>query len=135
MDFLINIDVPDLERGIAFYRDAFGFELGRRLGPDFAELLGGPARVYLLLKDEDSLPFVGATTQRTFGPHWTPVHFDIVVEAIDVVLARAEAAGATRESEVQEEPYGKLALLRDPFGHGICLLEFNAQGYDAIASS
>ena len=31
-------------------------------------------------------------------------------------------------------PGGLLALLRDPFGHGFCLLEFRGAGYDAIAS-
>lgn len=135
MDVLINIDVPDIERGIVFYRDAFGFELGRRLGLDFVELLGASARVYLLLKGEHSLPFPRASTPRTYDAHWTPVHLDIVVDDIDLALTRAIAAGATRESDVQEEPYGKLALLRDPWGHGVCLLEFNTRGYDAIASS
>ena len=44
MDFLVNVDVPDLEAAIKFYRDAFGFVLGRRLGAGVAELTGGPAR-------------------------------------------------------------------------------------------
>ena len=30
--------------------------------------------------------------------------------------------------------YGKLAMFADPFGHGFCLIEFNAEGYDAIAT-
>jgi len=32
-DVLINIDVPDLDRAIAFYRDGFGLSVARRLGP------------------------------------------------------------------------------------------------------
>ncbi len=39
-------------------------------------------------------------------------------------------AGAQEESPVTEQPYGKLAMYRDIFGHGICLLEFSAEGYD-----
>jgi hypothetical protein len=30
-------------------------------------------------------------------------------------------------------PYGRLALVADPFGHGFCLIQFNERGYDAIA--
>ena len=29
-------------------------------------------------------------------------------------------------------PYGKLALMADPFGNGFCLLEFTGRGYDEI---
>jgi catechol 2,3-dioxygenase-like lactoylglutathione lyase family enzyme len=29
---LINVDVPDLERAIAFYTNAFGLAVGRRFG-------------------------------------------------------------------------------------------------------
>ncbi|HET6473281.1 MAG TPA: hypothetical protein VFG38_15660 [Pseudomonadales bacterium] len=32
-DVLINIDVPDLDRAIAFYRHGFGLSVARRLGP------------------------------------------------------------------------------------------------------
>ena len=33
-----------------------------------------------------------------------------------------------------DAPYGKLAMFADPFGHGFCLIEFNQEGYDAIAT-
>jgi hypothetical protein len=32
-----------------------------------------------------------------------------------------------------DEPFGRLALFADPFGHGFCLVEFSPLGYDAIA--
>ena len=50
MRILVNIDVPDLEQAIAFYQDAFGLVLHRRLGPQAAEMLGATAPVYLLEK-------------------------------------------------------------------------------------
>lgn len=135
MELLINIDVPDIDRAAAFYGEAFGFTIGRRLGSDFLELLGGTTKVYLLLKPEGSPPFAGAPVGRTYAPHWTPVHFDLAVSDLCATLARARAAGATQESDILEEPYGKLALLRDPFGHGICLLQFNAAGYDTLVTT
>jgi len=134
MELLINIDVPDIAGATRFYCEAFGFVIGRRLGDDFIELCGASVRIYLLLKPEGSAPFPGAPAPRSYAPHWTPVHFDLAVHDLPATLARAEAAGATRESDVLEEPYGKLVLLRDPFGHGICLLQFNARGYDALVT-
>ncbi len=76
-EFLVNIDVPDLEAGIRFYCEALGFFLARHLGPDIAELVGGPARLYLLHKPEGS--FGAAGDRRRYGRHWMPVHLDIVV--------------------------------------------------------
>lgn len=132
---LINIDVPDLEQGIAFYTAAFDFCVGRRLGEGFVELLGGQAPIYLLVNPPGTPPFRGATSPRDYARHWTPVHLDVVVTDLDDALSRAVAAGAIQESEPSEHPYGRLVLLSDPFGHGICLLQFNAQGYDAIATT
>src|SRR5690606_32295020 len=124
---LINIDVPDLEQGIAFYTAAFGLQLGRRLGPDFAELLGVDSPIYLLENSAGTAPVPDAKVTREYHRHWTPVHLDFVVADIDAALSRALAAGARQESEVTEHDYGRLVLLSDPFGHGECLLQFNAR--------
>ncbi|HLV22451.1 MAG TPA: VOC family protein [Polyangiaceae bacterium] len=129
---LVNIDVPDLEQGERFYTEALGLRVGRRMGPDFLELLGAGTPIYLLLKQPGTPPFSDATVRRDYGKHWTPVHMDFVVDDIDGAVARAEAAGATREGPVSDHAYGRLALLRDPFGNGWCLLQFNERGYDAI---
>jgi predicted enzyme related to lactoylglutathione lyase len=131
MALLVNIDVPDLVRGIAFYGDAFGLKVTRRLGAEAAELGGWPVRLYLLQKPEGSL--AAADSLRRYGRHWTPVHLDVVVEDIEKALARAEAAGARAESEIRAAAWGKIAVLADPFGHGICLIEFLGRGYDEIA--
>lgn len=50
MQFLVNLDVDDLDKAIAFYCAAFGLAVGRRFGRSGAELLGGPAPLYLLVK-------------------------------------------------------------------------------------
>jgi predicted enzyme related to lactoylglutathione lyase len=131
MDLLVNIDVPDLERAVAFYVKAFDLGVTRRFGAGAAELSGWPVRLYLLQKAEGS---VGATeSARRYDRHWTPVHLDVVVGDIGAALSRAVAAGARAEAEIRVEPWGKIVVLADPFGHGICLIEFLGRGYDEVA--
>ncbi len=43
-DLLVNIDVPDLARAVAFYTEAFGLSVTRRFGADGADLPSWPAR-------------------------------------------------------------------------------------------
>jgi len=127
---LINIDVPDAEIGVRFYVAAFGLKIGRRFGDDFVELLGWEAPVYLLTKKAGTVGAAGDL--RRYERHWTPFHLDIVVDDVDAAVARAVAAGATLEAPASDTPYGRIAMLGDPFGHGFCLLQFSAQGYDAL---
>jgi hypothetical protein len=37
------------------------------------------------------------------------------------------------ESPAADAAWGRIAMLADPFGHGVCVLSFSAAGYDAIA--
>ena len=130
MTVLINIDVPDAEIGVRFYVAAFGLKIGRRLGGDLVELLGWEAPVYLLTKKAGTVGAGGDL--RRYERHWTPFHLDIVVDDVDAVVGRAVAADATLEAPTRDTPYGRIAMLGDPFGHGFCPLQFSAQGYDAL---
>ena len=130
MTLLLNIDVPDVETALRFYTTAFDLKVGRRFGADFVELLGWPAPVYLLTKAAGTIGAGGDS--RRYSRHWTPVHPDIVVENVDAAVERAVAAGAKLEAEAKDTAYGRIAMLADPFGHGFCLLQFNARGYDAL---
>jgi predicted enzyme related to lactoylglutathione lyase len=132
---LINIDVDDLERGVAFYTAAFDWKVGRRLGPSIVELLGAGAPVYLMEKAAMSPAGPATTETRRYARHWTPVHLDLVVPDIEVALRAALAAGATLEVPTATDVWGKLAQLADPFGHGFCLVEFLGRGYDEIATN
>ena len=133
-DLLINIDVPDIAAGEAFYTSALGLHVGRRFGSDFVELLGAPAPIYLLKKaDGTSIGPAGGDTRR-YERHWSPIHPDFVVEDMNAAIERVIAAGAVQEGETCDAPYGRLAMFADPFGHGFCLIEFNAEGYDAIVA-
>lgn len=137
---LINIDVPDLDAAAKFYMTAFELHEGRRLGPDVRELLGAEAPIYLLHKPSaDSwTPRAGVDAKRRsrdYGRHWTPLHLDFVVTDLDAAIQRALAAGAVLEASVSENSWGRLALLADPFGHGLCLLQFLGRGYDELRQS
>lgn len=130
MSLLLNIDVPDVQDAERFYVQAFGLTVGRRFGSDFVELLGWPAPLYLLRKEAGTVGAGGDL--RRYHRHWTPIHPDVVVDDLDAALARAVDAGATVEQAPRPTPYGRLAMLADPFGHGFCLIEFKAGGYDAL---
>lgn len=133
MEFLLNLDVDDLDKAVRFYRDAFGLQPGRRLGALGVEMLGGPAPIYLLAKAAGTPPSPEVPQPRSYRRHWTPLHLDFVVDEIDSAVARALSAGARLEQPVSTHEWGKLALLADPFGHGFCLVQFLGRGYDAIA--
>ncbi|MGA6536651.1 VOC family protein [Stenotrophomonas sp. NPDC101269] len=134
MRFLVNIDVDNLEHGIAFYTRAFGLHPGRRFGADGVELLGGPAPVYLLAKPAGSASTPQVRDRRDYRRHWTPLHLDWVVDDVDAALTRAVQAGARVEQAPATHAWGRIALLADPFGHGFCLLQFLGDGYDAIST-
>ena len=130
----INIDVDDLEAGVAFYAAAVGLTPLRRLGDFAVELSGAQAPVYLLQKAAATPAFAGAAMVRDYARHWTPVHLDFLVEEIAGALGRALSAGARAESPIEAYPWGRMALLADPFGNGFCLIQLDAAGYGAIAT-
>jgi predicted enzyme related to lactoylglutathione lyase len=87
--------------------------------------------LFLLENAEGS---IGAgNSPRTYARHWTPVHLDVVVPDLGAALAQAVAAGAVVEHPPRDAAYGRIAVLADPFGHGLCLIEFRGRGYDEIA--
>jgi predicted enzyme related to lactoylglutathione lyase len=129
---LVNIDVGNLERAVEFYCAAFELREGRRF-EGAAELLGAAAPIYLLSKAPGTRATPGSDEKRHYGRHWTPVHLDFVVDDLEEALARAAKAGAAMETEVQTHAWGRLAQLADPFGNGLCLLQFTGRGYDEIA--
>lgn len=133
MNLLINIDVDDLEEAVRFYTAAAGLEVGRRFGTFGVELLGGDAPIYLLLKAAGTAASEATAQRRTYERHWTPVHLDFVVEDIEKAVEGAIAAGARLEKPISTSRWGKLAMMADPFGHGICFVQFLGRGYDEIA--
>jgi predicted enzyme related to lactoylglutathione lyase len=131
VDLLVNIDVPDAAAAERFYVEAFGLTPTRRFGAEGVELSGWPVKLYLLQKAEGT---TGAGDDlRRYRRHWSPVHLDVVVDDLDAALARALAAGAVAESPVRTAAWGKIVMLADPFGHGVCMIQFLGRGYDEVA--
>ncbi len=131
---LVNIDVDDLERATAFYTGALGLTVGRRFGALAVELTGGTAPVYLLAKRDGSPASPATAERRRYTRHWTPVHLDFVVGDLEAAVARAVAAGAALEGDPATYVWGRIAHMADPFGHGLCLIQFRGRGYDEIAT-
>ncbi|HWV61897.1 MAG TPA: VOC family protein [Sphingopyxis sp.] len=129
---LINIDVPDLAAGERFYTAALGLSAARRLGDDIVELTGCEIPIYLIAKPAGSMIGPDGGDFRRYNRHWTPVHPDFTVDDLGDAIARALDAGAVREGETLDLPYGRQAMFADPFGNGFCLIEFNERGYDAL---
>lgn len=133
MEFIVNVDVDDLARAERFYREAFGLRPGRRLGDGALEMLGGPAPLWLLLKQPGSAAAPDLLQTRDYGRHWTPLHLDFVVEDIDKAVHVAVAAGARPEEGISDHAWGRLAPMADPFGHGFCFVQFAGAGYGAAS--
>jgi predicted enzyme related to lactoylglutathione lyase len=127
---LINIDVDDLERGVAFYSEALDLRRGRTLfDGTVVELTGASSVIHLLLKPAGTPAAAGIRLRRRYRRHWTPVHLDFVVVDVAAAVTRALAAGARLEGVIEAYEWGRLATLADPFGNGFCLLELPAGVY------
>lgn len=134
-EILVNVDVSDIEVAERFYCAALMLTPGRRFGTDGVELLGAGSRMYLLKKAAGTPAFPGSEERRTYDRHWTPVHLDFVVQDLEEAIERSIAAGAVQEQGTRVSSWGSIAVMSDPFGHGYCLIEFSAAGYDAVATN
>ena len=125
---LVNIDVDDLERAIAFYGAALGLRVNRRFGGAGAELVGAGAPIFVLAKAAGTPASATVPQKRDYARHWTPVHFDLVVDDVDAAVARAVAAGARAETGHVDWRGSRCVSLADPFGHGFCFIQFERDG-------
>lgn len=132
---LINIDVPDLTAALSFYREGLGLTLGRRFGDAGVELLGLSSPLYLLEKKAGTPPFPNAGSTRSYERHWCPVHLDVIVDDIQLATEKLTTLGAILEIPQKNHVWGKITQFQDPFGNGICLIEFVGRGYDEISAA
>jgi len=102
----ICIDVAELQAGLDFYTRAFGLTVGRRHGDVFAQVLGASAPIDLLARAAGTQPSPNEGVVRDYRRHWTPVHLDFVVEALDAAVAKALRCGATLDQPVQVREVG-----------------------------
>ena len=106
----VQIPVPDLDTGLAFYRD----RLGHRL------LWRTPEAAGLRLPDSDTELVL--TTIR--GPE-----VDFLVTSVPDAVATMVAAGATEVVAPMDIPVGRVAVVADPFGTRLTVLDLSAGRY------
>ena len=122
MKYSVSIDVPKLEEGLRFYRDALGLTEIARPIPIYAILQCGEAQIGIMEKPAGSKPAAGSDDLRRYERHWTPVHVDFQVDDFEGVLERAVKAGAIVEQKHAVRGRPPIAFCSDPFGNGFCIL-------------
>jgi predicted enzyme related to lactoylglutathione lyase len=101
----VDVSVPDLDRGLAFYEALFGWE---------AEVLADGGDDYRLLRKGDRL---AAGIVRSGTPGWNSY---ITVDSLEDIRERAEAAGAMiAVPPTGHGDQGRLMWVIDPAGAGI----------------
>ena len=115
-----KLNVPDLERATAFWREAFGFEILSRFDePEFREHVmaipsQGNAPNLMLVQYKDG-------RDVTVGPGHGPV--GLICDDIRASHDEAIARGASKVTDVFEAAGIKIAVLKSPQGHEIELIE------------
>jgi catechol 2,3-dioxygenase-like lactoylglutathione lyase family enzyme len=122
MDYSVSIDVPRLEDGLRFYRDALGFAEVARPVATYVILTCGQSRIGLIEKAAGSRPAIGSDDVRRYERHWTPVHIDFHVDDFEEFLTKALNAGARCEQKFEGGGRPPIAFCSDPFGNGFCIL-------------
>jgi uncharacterized glyoxalase superfamily protein PhnB len=110
--------VAGADAAIAFYREVLGAEVVEgpivmddgRIGHAGLRLPGGAE---LLLSEEH--PVIGVTAPAPGAGSTVSLH--LVVDDADEVVARFADAGAAIERAPSDNPYGRMGVVRDPFGH------------------
>jgi predicted enzyme related to lactoylglutathione lyase len=107
----VVVAVPHLDEGLAFYRDALGHSLLWRT--EVAAGLGLPETdTELVLQTERS-------SQET----------DILVSSADEAAAQITAAGGAIVAEPFDIPVGRCAIVADPWGNQLVLLDLSKGRY------
>jgi predicted enzyme related to lactoylglutathione lyase len=122
MKYSVSIDVPQLDDGLSFCRDALGLAEISRPVPTYAILKCGNSEIGLIEKSAGSKPAKGTEEVRRYERHWTPVHVDFHVDDFESFLAKAVNAGAKCEQKFELAGRPPIAFCSDPFGNGFCVV-------------
>jgi predicted enzyme related to lactoylglutathione lyase len=104
----VTIPVPDLDRGLAFYRDQLGHALLWR-----NDEIG---QAGLRLPDSDTE--IVLSTELDYAPSW-------LVASADDAAVRFVDAGGRIVSEPFDIPVGRCAVIADAFGNHLVLLDLS----------
>lgn len=115
---LIMVVVSDMERSVAFYRDVVGLKLLFKQN-NWSQFDAG--NIILGLHPIGEEVSVGATTGCTFG---------IYVTDMQKAVAEIKRRGGLLAVEPRREPFGLWALLKDPDGYNVQIIQM-AQTVDS----
>jgi predicted enzyme related to lactoylglutathione lyase len=113
----ITVPVPDLDRGLEFYRDRLGHELLWR-----NDELGQAG-----LRLPESKTELVLSTSLEYVPNWLVSSVD---DAVEIVVT----AGGTVLTGPIQIPVGRLAVVTDPFGNALIMLDLSAGHYATDAT-
>jgi len=113
----VTVSVPNLDQGLEFYRDRLGHDLLWR-----NDELGQAG-----LRLPDSKTELVLSTNLQYAPNW-------LVTSVQDAVADVVAAGGTVLVEPHEIPVGRLAVVADPFGNALILLDLSVGRYTTDAA-
>jgi uncharacterized glyoxalase superfamily protein PhnB len=115
------ITVRDARRALDWYAEVFG---AQRRGQMYVMQDGSVGHAELGIGDAVLMLSEGSTAVPVQPPPDTPSGertfshtLHVQVDDVDATLARARKLGAEVEREPQDNPYGRVAVVVDPFGH------------------
>jgi predicted enzyme related to lactoylglutathione lyase len=109
----ITVPVPDLDRGLAFYRDVLGHRL----------LWRNEAAGQAGLATPGSATELVLTTRESYEPDWK-------VASADAAAGLFAAHGGRVLAGPMNIPIGRLTVVADPFGNRLVLLDSTKGSYD-----
>jgi predicted enzyme related to lactoylglutathione lyase len=109
----VTVRVPDLDRGLRFYRDALGHQLRWR-NDDLGQ-------AGLALPDSDTE--IVLTTELDYAPNW-------LVGSATGAAREIEAAGGRIVAGPFEIPVGRVMVVADPFGNPLVLVDLSKGRYE-----
>ena len=101
----VQIPVPDLDTGLRFYRDGLGLELKWRHATQAGLRLGD--------------------TELVLQTERPDLETDFLVDSAEEAIRRVEAAGGRVLSAPEDIPVGRVAVVADPFGNPLVLLDLS----------
>lgn len=115
MEIQVNVDCTDLDRMVAFYTAALGYEPHESAGDQYRSITPadgvGPKLVFQRVAEAKAVK--------------NRLHLDLIVgAALEAEAARFEALGATRQSAAPVVEYGcSWIVMADPEGNELCLCD------------
>jgi predicted enzyme related to lactoylglutathione lyase len=108
----VTVPVPDLDSGLRFYRDDLGHQLLWR-----DDTIGQAA-----LRLPDTETELVLSTRLGYLPHW-------LVDSADEAAGAIAAAGGQVVTAPFDIPVGRVAVVADPFGNELMLLDLSKGRY------